>query len=229
MPKIYIPASSPDDWKRLLAKPEKHWRTGYSARAIANCWQTADDFPCEIAALFSSSGIGALNHVELLLAIPEHQVPLPPYGGHPSQNDLFALGKASDGSLVSITVEGKASEDFDKTIGQWMNPPTPGKTERLAFLQQKLGFVHTIPPETRYQLLHRLVSAVLEAERFNAKFAVMVVHSFSQKDEWFGDFQAFLSLFGANAQVGRLAHLTDRGGISVYSGWAQGDVRFLSA
>jgi len=196
---------------------------------MANCWQTADGFPSEIAALFSSSGIGAFSQVELLLAIPEHQVPLPPYDGHPSQNDVFALGKASDGSLVSIAVEGKVSEDFGKTVGQWMTPSTPGKAERLAFLQQRLGVVQTIPPETRYQLLHRLASALLEAERFNAKYAIMIVHSFSQTDEWFGDFQAFLSLFGANTQVGRLVHLTDRGSVSLYSGWAQGDVRFLSA
>jgi len=35
MSRIYIPANRPEDWRLLLAKPGKHWRTGYSAKTLA--------------------------------------------------------------------------------------------------------------------------------------------------------------------------------------------------
>ena len=48
MSKILIPAQSPEDWKQFLAKPEKHWKTGFSARSLAYCWQEADGIPPDI-------------------------------------------------------------------------------------------------------------------------------------------------------------------------------------
>jgi hypothetical protein len=36
-----------------------------------------------------------------------------------------------------------------------------------------------VPDAIRYQLLHRAASVVIEAERFNASYAVLPVHSFS--------------------------------------------------
>ena len=116
MPKIYVPITSMEEWKNLLADPEKQWRGGYSARTLAASWITADGFPPEIYELFETSGVPAFHSVQPLIIIPEHKVLLPPRSGHPSQNDLFALVKAADGSLISMTVEGKVSESFDKTI-----------------------------------------------------------------------------------------------------------------
>jgi hypothetical protein len=55
MNRIYIPTQSPEDWRRLLAQPEKHWREGYSARALAECWERADGFPVEFQALFATA------------------------------------------------------------------------------------------------------------------------------------------------------------------------------
>jgi len=48
--KVFVPAETPEDWQRLLAEPEKHWRRGYSAHAIAHSWQEADGFPEEVEA-----------------------------------------------------------------------------------------------------------------------------------------------------------------------------------
>ncbi len=48
MPRILAFTSGPDDWKALLAS-EKHWRSGYSARTLAHCWEASDGFPAEIA------------------------------------------------------------------------------------------------------------------------------------------------------------------------------------
>jgi hypothetical protein len=166
--------------------------------------------------------------VELLLAIPEHQVSMPPCGGHPSQNDLFALGKASDGQLITITVEGKVSEPFGPTLGEWNAEASHGKTERLTFIQERLGLTDELPTYIRYQLLHRTVSAIIEAERFNARYAAMIVHSFSQDDLWFDEYARFVALFGAQvASPGKLVLLKETHSINLYSGWARGDARFL--
>jgi hypothetical protein len=224
---IYIPTSGVEDWRRLLADPEKHWRTGFSARTLAYAWDSAKGFPPEIQDLFTSSD-PPFHDVELLLAIPEHKVLMPPYGGHPSQNDLFVLAKDSSNSLIAITVEGKVLESFDKNISVWNAEGSPGKQKRLAFIIDTLGLPSKIPPTIRYQLLHRTASAILEAKRFTAKSAVMIVHSFSQSDLWLDDYQDFLKLYGVvDAKIGKLYFLTELRGIKVYSGWARGDEKFL--
>src|SRR4051812_34685849 len=35
---VYIPADKIEDWKSLLADPEKHWRQNYSAMSVAEAW-----------------------------------------------------------------------------------------------------------------------------------------------------------------------------------------------
>lgn len=230
MAHFYLPTSGVEDWRKLLADPEKQWRTGYSARALAYAWETAGGFPPEIHNLFVQSGIPAFQKMELLLAIPEHKVLLPPYSGHPSQNDLFVLAKNQAGHLIAATVEGKVSESFDRTLAEWNAEKSPGKEKRLAFIKGTLALTQELPPTIRYQLLHRTTSAILEAKRFSARSAIMIVHSFSQKDLWFSHYQEFLKLFGVSeASVGELYCLADIDGIKVYSGWARGEEKYLRA
>lgn len=224
MSKIYIPATSAEQWLQFLAKPEKHWRQGYSARTLAYCWQEADGFPAEVKATLSSSP--HFSDIELLFAIPEHQVSLPG-GSRPSQNDVWVLARDS-GSLVSIAVEGKVSEPFGPTMQEWLADSSPDKAERLAYLCAQLGLVAPLPDGLRYQLLHRAASAVIEAKRFNAAHAVTLVHSFSQSDEWFQDYASFVSLFGGAPSVNRLVSVGSRGGISLHFCWVRGDARFLA-
>ena len=47
MKRIYIPTRGVEDWQRLLAEPEKQWKTGL-ARSIAYSWEEAGGFPHEI-------------------------------------------------------------------------------------------------------------------------------------------------------------------------------------
>src|SRR5688572_14865988 len=123
---ILVPATSLDDWKRLLACPDKHWKEGYSAHALATRWQAAPGFPPEISALLATNDL--TSGAALLLAIPEHQVPLAG-GARASQTDLWALARTARG-LVSIAVEGKVSESFGPSIGDWGNEASPGKRSR---------------------------------------------------------------------------------------------------
>ena len=55
--KFYLPATSPDDWKHLLAKPNKHWKDGYSAKSLAYAWQQAKGFPPPVKRVFRKSGV----------------------------------------------------------------------------------------------------------------------------------------------------------------------------
>lgn len=225
MSKIYVPTTGVESWQELLADPVKHWKTGYSAKSLAYSWEEANGFPAEIKKLFASAPKLGLKDIELLLAIPEHKVPLPG-GNTQSQNDVFVLGKAEE-ELVSIAIEGKVSEPFGPTVGEWLTDASSGKNKRLDYLKKVLGLTEEVDPSVRYQLLHRTASAVIEAKRFNAPNAAMVVHSFSQTSEWFEDYANFLKLFGVVAQVGELVCAGERDGVELYFGWAKGVKRYL--
>lgn len=159
------------------------------------------------------------------MAFPEYKVALPG-GGRPSQNDLFILAKDSDCELVTIAVEGKVSEPFGPTLAEWKPTESKGKTIRFEFLRNLLGLKET-PSNIRYQLLHRSASAILEAQKFNAKSAVMLVHSFSQEMLWLDDFQSFASLFEIYAEPGKLYFLKDINDIRFYIAWVKGNGKFL--
>ena len=224
--KIFIPAQKPKDWIPLLAKGKKHWKEGYSAWALAYCWQEANDFPKSIKEVFSKSDIEVFKNVRLLMAFPEYKVPL--QGGlRSSQNDLFILAKSKN-ELISITVEGKVSEDFGQLVSEWkrLKDDKTNKPERLNFLLAELNLVGKSVERIRYQLLHRAVSALLEAREFNAKNALMLIHSFSSDDEHFDDFMKFLSLFELTAKPNTVTGPKVVKGINLYFAWVRSDEKY---
>ncbi len=226
MSMIFIPANKPQDWRLLLAQ-RKHWRRGYSARALAYCWQEVEGFPESVKRIFKGSGIKLFRNVELLLAFPEWKVPLLG-GSRPSQNDIFILAKGNN-QLISIMVEGKVSEPFDKTVTEWKLENSGGKETRLNFLCGELQLEKQQIDHIRYQLLHRTASAVIEAKRFKAENALMLVHSFSQSNEWFEDFSQFLALFGLNnVKPDSSVFAKNINGINLYFSWVRGDKKYLS-
>ncbi len=197
MKRIYAPTRSPDEWRKILAEPEKQWKTGCSARSLAYAWEEAKGFPAAVKAVLNQSFPG----IDPLIILPEHQVALPG-GKAASQNDVWVLAKSAS-ELISIAVEGKVAETFGPAIGEWNSDASPGRRKRFVFLTELLRLAD-VPTGTRYQLLHRTASAVLEAERFNAQHAVLLVHSFSPENMWFEDFAAFVNLFGRTAKVDQL-------------------------
>lgn len=226
MNNIFIPANKSEDWISFLAGLGKQWKTGYSAKALAYCWQEARGFPECVRNVFKKSEIELFKNIKLLLAFPEYKVPL--LGGlRPSQNDIFILAKANN-QLVSITVEGKVSEPFGETITKWKKDNSKGKDIRLNFLLDKLGLKGNKQIDTiRYQLLHRTASAIIEAEKFKAENALMLVHSFSKSNEWFDDYSQFLALFNLNAKPNSLVFAKNINGINLYFGWVKGDEKYL--
>ncbi|MFQ5736776.1 MAG: hypothetical protein ACE5GY_07935 [Thermodesulfobacteriota bacterium] len=227
MNKIYIPSRGPEDWQQFLAEPEKQWKKGYSAKALAYCWEEADGFPVCVKRIFDESGFPLFKGLELLFAFPEHQVPLPG-GSRPSQTDLFVIARYSD-ELVSIAVEGKVKEPFGPSVGEWISNSSAGKERRLAFLCEQLGLESDAIKSIRYQLLHRTVSAILKARDLNASTAVMLVHSFCQDHTWFEDYQTFLKLFGKEGQLNSIDHVGQRQGVDLYFAWVTGEAKYLNA
>ena len=95
MSRIYVPTSVAADWSRLLARPDRHWKPGFSAMSVAQSWESASGaLPPEISALLDSSPDTALHGAGLVLAIPEYQVELPG-GSRPTQTDVFALVRST--------------------------------------------------------------------------------------------------------------------------------------
>lgn len=220
----------PEDWRKGLADPVRHWRTGHSAKALAYSWESADGFPEEVREVFKDSQFG---NVELLMGFPEYQTPLPG-GSRPSQTDLFVLAEDA-GDLIVIGVEGKVRENFGDTVEKWLEGVSAesGKPERLQFLKETLGIGYLDDRKLchiRYQLLHRTAAALIEAERFRVSCAVMLVHSFSQEDEHFEDYRNFLDFLGCNgnnATPNSVTYVGDKNGIDLYLAWVRGDARFL--
>jgi Domain of unknown function (DUF6946) len=125
--------------------------------------------------------------------------------------------------LISIAVEGKVRESFGPTLGEWLSRETPGKRTRWSALCELIGIAADCDRALRYQLVHRTASALLEAQRFHARYAVMLVHSFSAAQEGFSDFQAFARQLGISILTpGQIQSAGSRSGVELFLGWAEG-------
>lgn len=219
--------SGPKDWQALLADPAKHWRTGYSARALAHCWEAADGFPPEVDLPFIQCKDPLLADLTPILAIPEFKVSLPG-GARASQNDIFVLARSKAGP-VTIMVEGKVSESFGPTLEDWQKKGSPGREKRLSFLLRAIGLDALPSGSVRYQLLHRAASAIVIGEQYRAAAAVLLVHSFSQERAGWPDYHTFTSLFGVEAVIGCVQRLGSSSTIPLFGVWVIGDPAFLKS
>ena len=216
----YVPSKGISEWQNRLAQPEKHWRRQYSAYEMAVSWVGAEaterGLPESVGQVLDRND--ATRGATLLLAFPEHKVALPG-GVRASQTDVWALLRSPVG-LISMAVEGKADEPFGDTLADWQEDDSIGKQIRLSFLSEALRPPTPFPPSTRYQLLHRTTSAIIEARRFGASSAVMMVQSFRPQCDSFEDYVAFGRHFGADLASGALVQVRGHSNPSLYLGWA---------
>jgi len=225
---IYRPTQEAGDWESLLDNPAKDWKSGFSAKTLAHCWEDVRGLPKSVKDALNRPN-GPFNDVQPLLILPEHKVSLPGHNKR-SQCDVWVLAKDSR-ELISITVEGKVSESFgNEDMGQWMKDASKGKIKRIEFILSKLELGHVpedIPENIRYQLLHRTAAAVIVAERFEAQHAIILVHSFSDSNENFEDFARFLDLYELIAEVNHTKSKELNSGITLHLAWAKGETEFL--
>lgn len=220
MTRTFAPTCGLASWRARLADPEKHWKRGASAFEAAVSWElaakTPRGIPNAVAALLDQ--VPQLSGAELLFSFPEHRVRLPG-GSRASQTDVWTVLRGPDG-MISMGVEAKAGESFDKTIEVWHADKSPGKAARLSYLAGILCCPEGFPSSIRYQLLHRTASAIIEARRIGAHNAVMMVQSFREQSPSEKDFIDFGVCLGATLAPGRLVRLDRHDDMGVYVGWA---------
>lgn len=223
MSRLYVPTGGVKSWRTLLADPEKHWKRGRSAYEAAHSWEgarsSARGLPSEVARVLDSSE--ATRDAELVIGLPEHRVALPG-GGHASQNDVWALLRAA-GSTISMAVEAKAGEPLGPTVRGWLTDPNPRsrKPVRLEAIRGLLALEGADLDGVRYQLLHRAASAVVEAKRFGAARALVLVQSFGRERDAGSaeDVGRFAGLYGVAFERNRVLHLTDAAPVPLSLAW----------
>lgn len=214
---------SVDDWKELLADPELHWKDGHSAKSLALSWTQAQGFPVEVKSVLAQSDQPDLRDLTPAFLFPEYKVDMP-HGKRASQTDLYVLAFTPTRQPVVIMVEGKVNEPFGPLVSEWLASENLGsqKAARIAAICDILGLLGQTITNLRYQLFHRTASAVLEARRIRADQAIVIVHSFSQEDLWFEEFQAFVGLYGLSIGKNELSQPVKNGELEIRFAWVHG-------
>jgi len=164
-----------DDW-RGLAGVDK-WVPTRSAHELAHSRHTTRGLPEPIADAFDASGHEPLRGLSFDLCLVEKPVFLDTKFG-PSMTDLMGYACNAKGDAVVLE-------------------PRPTRARRLEFLSKHLSRTISSDSPIRYQLLHRTVSAVLEAQLHGAAAAVVLVQSFGPDTAAnFSDFSEFLNELG---------------------------------
>ena len=71
----------------------------------------------------------------------------------------------------------------------------------------------------------KLISeAIIEAKKFNATNAIMIVHSFSKEKIGFEDYSNFASLFRVEAKLNRIHFAGNIKGTDLYLGWVMDEM-----
>lgn len=217
--RIYAPATGLETWKERLADPETQWVRTKSAFETAVFWELGARQPrglhSRLTALFDHEEL--LKDCDLIASFPEHRVRLPG-GSRASQTDVWAILRGPRG-IISLAVEGKAGESFAETIGAWRKETSPGKEKRLTYLCEQLGVAEGVDDTIRYQLMHRTVSALIEAERIGAVAAVMLVLSFAPDAASKSDYDAFVSCLGGKSALDRLTCAVSAVKRPLFLGW----------
>lgn len=202
---------NPQDARASLVDPIKQWRPKYSAYELASAWLAQDVVPPEVDALLTE----AFGAYEIVEGFFEKETKLDELG-RPSQTDLLLLIRAG-ARLAVVAVEGKAKETFGPRVSE-----SRRNESRLAGLCSRLELRPADVRNIRYQLLHRTVAALLEAKRYGARDALMLVHSFDSTNSSLADYRAFADRLGlSEAGPGQVTSPTTLDGICLRLAWGE--------
>lgn len=217
LPRIAVPLLKPEDVIPHLGKPA-HWKQGRSAKAVADSWFRANDLPPRVRSLLDQSP--ALKGAELIDAWLERCTDLGDRRGSATQTDLLAVLGLGD-EVAVMGVEAKVTESFGPLVSEWVGNGGEGKEDRLQRLCDLLGLERRNVGRLRYQLFHRTAAAIIEAKRYRAGKAILLVHSFCEQATGLADFLAFFQAMGMNG-LGRnkMSEPMMVGDIRLWVGWA---------
>ena len=198
----------------LLGDPKRHWKPRFSAYELAHAWIGAGGIPGAVRGVLDTAA--ELRGAELAEGWFERETALGT-PGRPTQTDLLALLRLPSGYAI-LAVEGKAAEPFGHIVAAWNT--SDGRENRLVDLCAKLGLDRARADSLRYQLLHRTAAALIEAQRYGARHAVMLVHSFSDQDVGLADYRAFAAALGVSgADPDRLSEPKTYDDVELRLGW----------
>ncbi|WP_375208633.1 DUF6946 family protein [Hyphomonas jannaschiana] len=219
-PRLYAaPLLKPESVQPLLRDPELHWKKGRSAYEAAHSWvngnlQKEGGLPLLVRATLNVAP--EWKNAELVSGFFEHATPLDTNRG-PSNSDLLAVCRL-ESTLGIIAVEAKAGETFGELISVWNT--TAGRSARLSWACKLFGVDEEDCGDLRWQLFHRTASAVLEAKRYHAPHAAMLVHDFSAEPGWYDDYAAFAEVIGVKGtSIGTMSDPVVVEGISLRLAW----------
>lgn len=193
-----------------------HYREGRSAYCLAQAWTAANDLPELVRLTMDTSP--TLAGARLLEGFFEREVSLQDGARH-SQTDLLCLLDVR-GELAVMSVEGKVDESFGPLISKELTTASSFKKARIERLSGLLGLSLSEAMPLRYQLIHRTASAIYEAQRFHARTAVMMVHSFHAEDAGSADYAAFAEALGfGRAEPTHMVGPRPFQGVDLYLGW----------
>jgi hypothetical protein len=221
LPRIHVPLLKPEDVIPHLGKPT-HWKEGRSAKAVAESWFYANDLPPAVRAVLDQAE--EYRGAELIDAWLERCVALGD-GQRPTQTDLMAVLGLGD-ELAVLAVEAKVDESFGPTVDEWLVGASELKLRRLAYLTGLFSLDPAACGPLRYQFLHRTASAVLEARRYRARRAVMLVQSFCPRASGFEDYVRFFAAVGCTGlSPAVLSSSLEVGELSLRVGWVSEELR----
>jgi len=216
LPRIAVPLLKPNDVIPHLGKPT-HWKQGRSAKAVADSWFAANDLPPRVRAVLEQAP--EFRGAELIDAWLERSTDLGDGRGTPSQTDLLAVLGVGD-ELAVMGVEAKVTESFGPLVSDWLGEGGVGKEDRLQRLCDLLGFDRSDVGDLRYQLFHRTAATILEARRYRAGKAIMLVHSFCGEATGLADYLAFFERMGVSGTGrDRMGGSVRAGGLQLWTGW----------
>lgn len=215
--RLHVPLLKPEDVIPHLGKGELHWRDGFSAKSACLSWANARDIPAPVRAVLDQAA--DYRGAELLDAWLERCTPLPWGKGNPSQTDLLALIGIGD-EIAVLGIEAKVREPFGPTVTEWLAQGGSNRIDRLDGLRGVFGISAEVAMGLRYQLFHRVAASMLEAKRFRAKKAAVLVQSFCPDRTGLADFQAFADAAGfGRVEPDGISGEKDVAGVTMRVGW----------
>jgi hypothetical protein len=220
--RIHVPLLRPEDVIPHLGKGELHWRDGYSAKAVCNSWFRANDIPRSVRHVLNRAA--EYRDAEFVDGWLERSTHLPWGRGNPTQTDLLAVVAIGD-ELAVLGIEAKVRESFGPYVKDWLAEGGHNRADRLNGLCELLGLQIEVASPLRYQLLHRTAAAALEAKRYRARHAAMIVQSFCPDCTGLSDFQSFAEAMGyGRVGANTISSPKALGSISLRIGWAADNI-----
>jgi hypothetical protein len=190
--RLHVPLREPADVIPHLGAAH-HWKEGRSAKSLVDQWWQANELPSTVSRLLDQAP--EWRRAGLIDAFVERCTSLQDGRPSHSQSDLLAVVGVGD-RIGIVGIEAKMDEGFDRTVREWLGDGNAGKRTRLTKLCDLLMLDPGLVGHLRYQLFHRTASCILEAGRYRARQAAMIVQSWSAQSDGFEDFAAFVEALG---------------------------------